>query len=90
VTEILCSTKGQVVIPKAMREAHGFAPGVLIEAVNLPQGVLLKGVFSHKKRPVTELFGMVKDYYAGPAISVGKMNEAVAEAAVEKYLRSKP
>jgi bifunctional DNA-binding transcriptional regulator/antitoxin component of YhaV-PrlF toxin-antitoxin module len=78
-TAIVFSTKGQVVIPKAMRDAHGFAPGVSVEAVDLPEGVLLKAVPARKKRPVSELFGMLKDYY-----------EAVAQAAVERYLRSKP
>lgn len=89
-TAIVFSTKGQVVIPKAMRDAHGFAPGVKVEAVDHPEGVLLKVIPTRKKRPVTELFGMLKDYYKGPPISVEEMNEAVAEAAVERYLRSKP
>jgi bifunctional DNA-binding transcriptional regulator/antitoxin component of YhaV-PrlF toxin-antitoxin module len=88
-TAIVFSTKGQVVIPKAMRDAHGFAPGVSVEAVNLPEGVLLKAVPARKKRPVSELFGMLKDYYNGPPISDAEINAASAQGAIDRYERSK-
>jgi bifunctional DNA-binding transcriptional regulator/antitoxin component of YhaV-PrlF toxin-antitoxin module len=88
-TAIVFSTKGQVVIPKAMRDAHGFAPGVKVEAVDHPEGVLLKAIPTRKKRPVSELFGLLKDYYNGPPISEAEINEAASQGAIERYERSK-
>ena len=84
------STKGQLVIPKELRDAKGFGPGVRVEAVEHPEGVLIRIVPSRKKRPVSDLFGILKPFYDGPPISVNDMNEAVAESAVERYMRSVP
>jgi bifunctional DNA-binding transcriptional regulator/antitoxin component of YhaV-PrlF toxin-antitoxin module len=80
------STKGQVVIPKDVRDAKGFVPGARAEMVDVPEGVLIRAVRRPMtKRPITELFGILKNSYNGPPITVEDMNEAVAEAAVERY-----
>lgn len=36
------STKGQVVIPKALREACGWQPGISLTVEAVPQGLLLR------------------------------------------------
>jgi bifunctional DNA-binding transcriptional regulator/antitoxin component of YhaV-PrlF toxin-antitoxin module len=78
VTAIVFSTKGQVVIPKALRDAHGFKPGVIAQAVAHPEGVLIRAVASGHKRPISELSGMLAKFYTGPALSVEEMHEGVA------------
>jgi bifunctional DNA-binding transcriptional regulator/antitoxin component of YhaV-PrlF toxin-antitoxin module len=90
-TTLTFSSKGQVVIPKDVRDAKGFVPGAKAEMVDVPEGVLIRAVrLPIKKRPISELFGILAPHYRGPPISVEEMNEAVAESAVERYLRSKP
>ncbi len=83
------STKGQVVIPKAFRDAKGFAPGVEVEVIDHPDGVLIKAVSTRKKHQLGELVGLLAPYYNGPTISIEEMNEAVEDAAVERFLRSR-
>ena len=83
------SSKGQVVIPKALRDAKGFAAGVKVEVVDHPDGVLLKILPVRKKRPISELSGMLAHLYTGPPLTIEQMHQDVEEAAVERYLRSK-
>jgi AbrB family looped-hinge helix DNA binding protein len=82
------STKGQLVIPKELRDAKGFGPGVRVEAIDHPDGVLIKAIPTAKKRPISELFGMLAPYYDGPAVTVEEMHEAIGDAVVESYKRS--
>jgi len=82
------STKGQVVIPKALRAAKGLQPGVALEVINHPEGVLLRVAKKPKTGSVLDLFGILKGSYAGPPITVEQMNRAVEDAAVERYQRS--
>ncbi len=42
VATINTSSKGQVVIPKSVREAHRWAPGTEFTVEDTPQGILLK------------------------------------------------
>jgi bifunctional DNA-binding transcriptional regulator/antitoxin component of YhaV-PrlF toxin-antitoxin module len=87
-SRIVFSTKGQVVIPKDLRDAKGFGPGVAAEAIDHPEGVLIKAIPVRKKRDVRELNGILAPYYNGPPVTIEEMNEAIAEAAIERYARS--
>jgi AbrB family looped-hinge helix DNA binding protein len=82
------STKGQVVIPKALRTAKGLEPGVALEIVEHPEGVLLKIARKAKTGSIMDLFGILKPHYSGPPITIEQMNQAVEDAAVERYQRS--
>jgi AbrB family looped-hinge helix DNA binding protein len=71
------STKGQLILPKAIRDARAWGPGTEIEIENTKDGVLLKP----KKRffPPTRLedvAGMLK--YKGKAKSIREMDDAIA------------
>jgi bifunctional DNA-binding transcriptional regulator/antitoxin component of YhaV-PrlF toxin-antitoxin module len=83
------STKGQVVIPKALREAKGFNVGVQVEAVDHPEGVLLKAVPVRKKQPIGALIGLLQVRYEGPVVTVEEMNQAVVDAAADRFSRAK-
>ena len=75
------SKRGQTTLPKAVREALGLQPGDRIRYFIHEGDVKILPV-----RPVTELYGILK--YDGPPVSVEEMNEAIAEAACAKWLRS--
>jgi AbrB family looped-hinge helix DNA binding protein len=69
------STKGQVVLPKAIRERRRWAAGTQLVVEERPEGVLLKPVEKKKLHTLDDLAGIVK--YKGPPRSVDEMNEAI-------------
>jgi AbrB family looped-hinge helix DNA binding protein len=73
------STKGQVVIPKRLRDAKGFAPGVEVEVIDHPDGVLIRAVTRPRKRSISELSGMLAQYYKGPALSVEEIHDGIGD-----------
>jgi AbrB family looped-hinge helix DNA binding protein len=78
-TTLTFSSKGQVVIPKNVRDEMGFQAGAKVEMVKLADGVILKAVERPKKRPISELSGMLAPYYKGPPLSVEDMHEGIGK-----------
>ncbi|WP_293903856.1 AbrB family transcriptional regulator [Phenylobacterium sp.] len=81
------STKGQVILPKAIRERRNWAAGTKLVVEDTDDGVLLRSEPLFKPTTVEEVFGMLK--YDGPPISVEEMNAAVLRAAAEDDARIK-
>lgn len=81
------STKGQVVLPKAIRERRHWSAGTELVVEETPDGVLLKArpVFS-PTRP-KDVFGSLP--YKGPAKSVADMKTAVAAEAKRRHARDR-
>lgn len=75
------TSKGQITIPKYVRDELGLEPGMKVDFVRVSPG-------EYRLRPrngdVTELFGILK--YDGPSISIDEMNEAIRDgwAGIEK------
>ena len=73
------SSKGQVIIPKDIRDEHGWRPGTTFEIEDTPGGLLLRPKPVAPATTVDEVFGCLA--YGGPPISIEQMGEAVAEEA---------
>ena len=73
------STKGQVILPKAIRDQLHWAPGTRLTVENTPEGVLLKSTPVFASCSVEALFGSMS--YAGPVLSIDDMNAAIAREA---------
>ena len=71
------TVKGQTKLPKAVRDSLAVKAGDKVRYVILDEGVLMMPV-----RPTSRLFGSLK--YDGPAVSLGDMDPAIAEGAVEE------
>jgi len=77
------STKGQVVLPKAIRDKRGFGPGAELIVEERPEGLLL--------RPAPRLGGRgVEDVFVrlGPVdrvVSIEEMHQAVLNEAARRY-----
>jgi len=74
------STKGQIVLPKAVREHRNWAAGVRLTVEETEDGVLLRRAPLFAATRSEEVFGSLSR--EGPALSVEEMDAAVvAEAA---------
>ena len=70
------SAKGQVVLPKGVRDAHGWTPGVEFVVENTAGGVLLRPKSDKRSGRVAELAGMLKRTGRRP-VSLKAMNAAI-------------
>lgn len=79
------STKGQIVLPKALRERRNWAAGTRLTIEETPEGVLLKPAPLFKRTTLDEVVGSLK--YDGPARTIEEMNAAVLEEAKRRHAR---
>jgi AbrB family looped-hinge helix DNA binding protein len=73
------SSKGQLVLPKAIRKSRDLVPGSEVEVEEVPGGVLLKLVRGPRPVSVDNLLGCTG--YRGPAKTLDDMDEAIARGA---------
>jgi AbrB family looped-hinge helix DNA binding protein len=73
------SSKGQLVLPKEIRESRGLGPGSEVEIQEVPGGILLKLVRSPEPTSVEDLLGCTG--YRGPRKTLKDMEEAIREVA---------
>ena len=68
----LLSSKGQVIIPKALRDAHRWHPGTRLQVVETADGILLKPVQAADKMALPAgLLGIRQRIaYKGRAVSI--------------------
>jgi len=57
---LLVSSKGQIVLPSALRRRLGMGAGARLEVVEEPDGLKLRVVRSVQAADITDLAGMVK------------------------------
>lgn len=86
------STKGQLVVPKELRDRHGWKAGSRIEFVDRGGVIALRVIPEMRSdAPTTdEVFARLAalNPYRGPRISDGEMNDIVQAAAVARYEKS--
>lgn len=75
------SEKGQVVIPKQVREAHGWEPGLEFIVEDTGDSIKLKPIKPFKKTTIEDVRGCL--HYKGPRKSIREMEEAIAKGAKE-------
>ena len=76
------STKGQVVIPKEVRDRMGWQPGTSLEIQVGRDRVVLRQIGRVPRTTVEDLRGCLK--YDGPPRSIEEMDEGVARGARER------
>ncbi|WP_415088930.1 AbrB/MazE/SpoVT family DNA-binding domain-containing protein [Micropruina sp.] len=75
ITRSTVSSRGQVTIPKSIRDELGLGPGAHVSFVKNSEG----GYELHpESRPVTALRGSL--CYSGPPLSIGDMEGAITDA----------
>jgi AbrB family looped-hinge helix DNA binding protein len=82
----MLSSKGQVIIPKALRVARRWGPGTRLELHETPDGVLLRPAAPAKKIALASGLAAIRDRlnYRGPALSIAEMDAAVLREAARR------
>jgi len=73
------STKGQVILPKAVRQGKRWEAGTRLTVEDTDEGVLLRAAPLFAPTQVGAVFGSLG--FSGKAKSIAEMNEAVAAEA---------
>lgn len=76
------SSKGQVIIPKAVRERRGWRPGAELEVEDRSEGVVLRPAREFAGTNIDEVFGCLRP--KGRPLTVSEMHAAVAREARRK------
>ena len=84
------SAKGQVVIPKDIRDRYRLEAGRILDVIETPDGVLLRPRQERERITMEEakrrLAEIIK--YDGPPVSIEEMNETIREGWRQAGLRS--
>lgn len=79
------STKGQVILPKAVRESRRWGSGTRLVVEETAEGVLLRPAPAFPPTAVNDVFGMLP--VTGPARTVEAMDAAVLTEAARRHGR---
>lgn len=78
------STKGQVVLPKSIRQRRHWDAGTRLVVEDTPNGVLLKAAPIFKRTKSDEVFGSLK--VSGPPKTLEEMDAGVLAEARRQYV----
>ncbi|MDQ6971476.1 MAG: AbrB/MazE/SpoVT family DNA-binding domain-containing protein [Mariprofundaceae bacterium] len=70
------SSKGQLIIPKPIRQMHGWDAGQELEVIDTEQGVFLKTKSPFPETSLDKVVGSLN--YRGKAKSITEMDQAIA------------
>lgn len=73
------STKGQVILPKAVRDQRRWSAGTRLVVENVEEGVLLRAAPLFPPTRIEDVFGMLK--HDGPPLTLEEMDAAVSKEA---------
>jgi AbrB family looped-hinge helix DNA binding protein len=80
------SSKGQVVLPKAVRESQGWAAGTEFVVEPMPDGVLLRAVKPFATTQLETVFGSLAR--RGRARTVAEMDDGIRAAVARRHRRA--
>lgn len=79
------SSKGQLIIPKAVRDAHGWREGTEFTVEATRDAIVLRPKRLFPETTIDEVAGCLK--YDGPPVSIEEMDEAIAREARARWDR---
>ena len=81
------SAKGQVVLPKPVRDAHGWQPGTEFVIEDLPDGVMLRLAKLFEPSRLEDVAGILR--YTGKPKSLGQMDAAIRAEVKRRHARGR-
>lgn len=76
------SSKGQVIIPKAIRSRYKWHAGQELSVIDTGEGILLLPAHAFPKTELEQVAGMLK--YTGTPVSLDEMEAAIQKGAMER------
>ncbi len=73
------SSKGQVIIPKEIRNRHHWEPGQELQAIDMDDGILLRPASPFPETTLREVASCLS--YSGKAKTLEEMEEAIKKGA---------
>lgn len=83
----IVSTKGQVILPKAVRERRHWQPGTELVVEETKDGVLLKSKLAFPRTKPEDVFGMLR--YKGKPKTIEEMNAAISAEVKRRHARGR-
>jgi AbrB family looped-hinge helix DNA binding protein len=77
------SSKGQVIIPKSVRQSHSWPVGQEFTVEDTGDGILLRPIASFPRTTVEEVAGCLR--YTGPAKTLTDMENAIKKGVLEQW-----
>ncbi|WP_019502475.1 AbrB/MazE/SpoVT family DNA-binding domain-containing protein [Pseudanabaena sp. PCC 6802] len=77
------SSKGQIIIPKALRAAHNWEAGQEFTAVDVGDGILLKPKKPFPEKTLAQVAGCLK--YRGQPKSLDEIEDAIRQGVMEQW-----
>ena len=77
------SSKGQVIIPKKLRDAYQWLAGQELIAIATDDGILLKPKQPFKETKLAEVAGCLS--YEGEAKTVAEMDDAIRQSILKQW-----
>ncbi|HLH49060.1 MAG TPA: AbrB/MazE/SpoVT family DNA-binding domain-containing protein [Roseiarcus sp.] len=84
-TTTVVSTKGQVILPKAIRDQRHWPPGTRLTVEQTPEGVLLKSAPAIPRTKPEQVFGALAR--PGPPLTLDDMDAAITAEARRRDAR---
>jgi len=78
----LLSSKGQIIIPKPIRSAHHWEPGLELIVIDTEDGVLLKQKSPFTKTKLKDVAACL--HYTGEPKSIEEMEQAIEQGVKEQ------
>ena len=85
-TTTTVSTKGQVILPKAIRERQRWHSGTRLLVEETPEGILLREAPVFPASQADEVFASLP--HRGPPKSIEEMNAGIADEARRRHARN--
>lgn len=73
------SSKGQIIIPKAVRDSHGWGPGTAFEIEDTGDTLILRPVKLFPTTTIDDAFGCLR--WDGPPKTIEEMDQSVVREA---------
>ena len=83
----IVSTKGQVILPKAIRERRHWAAGTRLFVEDTHEGVLLKAAPRFARTRPKDVFGSL--HYVGPPKTLEEMEAGIATEVRRRHARNR-
>src|SRR5690349_18690412 len=81
------STKGQIILPKSIREKRGWRPGTSFMVEETKEGVLLRPAPLFPPKTIDEVFGCLR--YTGKPASMADMDRAIEQEIRSRHDRGR-